>query len=148
MVLQVEALAAEPDDLSLTPRPHRVNGENWHMQVVLWLPDMCHGMHVPCVYRRINELIKKTCNWRRSSSWRHGKFSLVVYTDVIGLGRVVWKKIGICSFDLCYNCFPSSIECPISQQLDVPATRNTEVTQFVIWWSGKINTSRVVFKYH
>lgn len=51
----------------------------------------------------------------------------------------LYQRLDVCSSDLLPQIASLPfIEFLISQQLAVPATWNTEVTQFVIWWSGKL----------
>lgn len=35
----------KPDDLSLVPRTHTMEGESWPLHVVIWLPQECHGTY-------------------------------------------------------------------------------------------------------
>lgn len=44
MAEQVKVLAANTDDLNSITRPHTVEGQNWHPQVVLQPREM-HALH-------------------------------------------------------------------------------------------------------
>jgi hypothetical protein len=47
MAQQVMGLATKPEDLSLIPGSHMVEGKNHFLKIVLCPPDVHHSMHAP-----------------------------------------------------------------------------------------------------
>lgn len=47
MAQWVKALDAKRGDVSLSPRPHMMEGENQYLDIVLLPPCTCYGRHVP-----------------------------------------------------------------------------------------------------